>query len=195
MNEYPSGGIQEKYWTYKPGLIPSFVFKPLLEIITEYCSTGESNKRISCVFSNIHKYQRNNNYGKIPHYEWSDAPSILYELCNMVEDYTKEKYDYVLVHIYINGKSSIGYHNDSEALNSSIASVSLGATRKFRFKKITRSGGWDTELELHDGDLVWMHGPDPLTGRPSCQREYFHTVPIERKVKEPRINLTFRQYE
>lgn len=63
-------------------------------------------------------------------YKWSDAPSILNEICKIVENFTKEKYDYVLVHIYPSGNSSIGAHFDKEAMNSSIASVSLGATRK-----------------------------------------------------------------
>ena len=112
-----------------------------------------------------------------------------------MEQQSKKTYDYVLVHIYDTGDAGISYHRDNEALNSSISSVSLGATRKFRFKKIGRKKGWDSELYLHDGDLVIMHGPDPISGRKSCQNIYLHSVPVEKKVKEPRINLTFREYE
>ena len=178
-------------------LIPSFVFEPLLEIIDNYCNKGTSTKRVSCVFDGIHQTDSNefDVYDRLPGYKWSDAPSILPEICKLVEQYTNEMYDYVLVHIYPDGNAGINWHNDSEALNSSIASLSLGATRKFRLKKIGRKEGWDTEIHLHDGDLIWMHGPDPSTGRLSCQNIYYHTVPVEKKVKEPRINLTFRQYE
>ena len=134
-------------------------------------------------------------YGKIPHYNWYDTPSILREICNLVQQYTHEIYDYVLVHIYPNGNSGINWHFDSEAMNTPIASVSLGASRKFRLRERNKTTGWDFEYVLNNGDLIWMHGSNPITGRLSCQQVYMHTVPIERKVKEARINLTFRQYE
>ena len=187
--------LKTDYWTLVPKFIPSYVFEPLLEIISNYCISG--TKRKSCVFVGIHDNNSDDifEYGKIPTYRWSDAPGIIHEICKLSEQYTKENYDYVLVHIYPNGTAGINWHNDSEAMNSSIASISLGATRKFRLKKIGRKTGWDTELYLNDGDMIWMHGPDPITGRLSCQEIYLHTVPVEKKVEGPRINLTFRQYE
>ena len=123
----------------------------------------------------------NFSYGKVPIYNWENGPTILHEICKIIENYTKENYDYVFVHIYPSGDSGISWHNDTEAMNSSIASVSLGATRKFRLKKIGRTSGWDQEFYLNDGDLIWMHGPDSKTGRLSCQQIYYHTVPVEKK--------------
>ena len=190
--------LQFKYWTYKQKLIPSFVFEPLLTIMNEYCTTGTSKRRRSCVFDNIHGKPMNlsnNIYKNILYYDWKDSTPILHEICNIVEDFTKESYDYVLVHIYGSGESGINWHNDSEAMNSPIASISLGATRKFRFRKINRKIGWDTEIKLNNGDLVWMHGPNLRTNSISCQNKYYHTIPVEKTIKEPRINLTFRQYE
>jgi len=183
-----------EYWTYKPKLIPSFVFEPLLEIMKEYCNyKPEITKRVSCVFVNIHN-KLGSGYSNMTNYDWKDAPSILCEICKIVEDFTKESYDYVLVHIYPSGDAAIAPHRDSEALNSSIASVSLGATRKFRFRKIGRKSGYDVQYYLNDGDLLVMHGPNVLTGRLSCQEIYEHCVPIEKTVKTPRINLTFRKW-
>ena len=52
----------------------------------------------------------------------------------------------------------------------------------------------DWEYSLENGDMIHMKGPDLTTGRPSCQRKYLHTVPVETSVKSPRINLTFRQF-
>ena len=189
--------FQSEYWTYKSKLIPSFVFEPLLNIMIDYCKTGVNGKRFSSVFSDIHQTKNANNfiYGKVPIYNWENAPTILHEICKIIENYTQENYDYVLVHIYPSGDAGINWHNDTEAMNSSIASVSLGATRKFRLKKIGRKSGWDQEFYLNDGDLIWMHGPDSKTGRLSCQQIYYHTVPVEKKIKNPRINLTFRQYQ
>lgn len=183
--------MNSEYWTYKPKLIPSFVFEPLLLMMKDYCQFVEgTEKRTSCTFIINNSFT---GYNGMLNYKWDDAPSILHEIKLIVEDFTKEKYDYVLVHIYPTGNSAIMYHQDREAMNSSIASVSLGATRKFRFRKIGRTSGYDYQYLLNDGDLIVMHGPDPITGRLSCQEVYQHCVPIEKTVKKPRINLTFRQ--
>jgi len=185
--------VKTEYWTYKPKLIPSYVFEPLLEIMKDYCNYIPGNeKRVSCVFIRSRSGTWSG-YKNMTNYDWSDAPSILHEICKIVEDFTKESYDYALVHIYPAGSASIAWHYDAEALGSSIASLSLGATRKFRFRKIGRTSGYDVQYFLNDGDLIVMHGPDKSTGRPSCQEVYQHSVPIEKKVKTPRINITFRQ--
>ena len=183
--------MESQYWTYKPGLIPD-IFDSFLTAILPYLSKS-TKKRISCVFSGIHFPFMFDQYGKVPSYSWDESPLLLKEICKNVESYTGEKYDYVLVHLYESGEASIQYHNDSEALNSSIASVSLGATRKFRLKHYQRKTGWDAEYHLGNGDLIWMHGPSG--DRLGCQSLYLHSIPVEKTVKEPRINLTFRQFE
>ena len=182
------------YWTYTPKVIPPFVFEPLLCILQDYCVTASSSTRRSCVFNGIHEQTLEFNYGKMAIYPWKYVPSIISDICRIIENVTQQKYDYVLVHIYPEGSSSISWHSDSEARESTIASLSLGATRKFRLRTIGRTQGWDHEIKLNDGDLIVMHGPDPTTGRKSCQEVYQHSVPVEKKVKGPRINMTFRQY-
>ena len=192
--------ITKQYWSYYPRIIPEYVFEPLLEILLNSAfvfrtvSDNDNNKRKrkTCVFFKSSNHNKNIGYDNIPSYDWESLPGIVKEIYNLVSDITKENYDYVLVHIYPDGKSSIGWHNDSEALNSSVVSISLGATRKFRFKTIDRWKGWDYELFLNNGDMLWMHGPDE--NGISCQNVYLHTVPVERKVKTPRINLTFRLF-
>ena len=190
--------LKSEYWTYKPKFIPSYVFEPFYEIMQDYFNPRINKKRISCFFDGIHSPNQNDEhetgYGSIPGYRWKDAPPILIEICKLAEQYTNEKYDYVLVHLYTSGEASINWHNDSEALRSSIASISLGATRKFRLKTIGRKTGWDSEFHLNNGDLIWMHGPNQTTSGLSCQQIYLHTIPVEKTVKNPRINLTFRQY-
>ena len=183
----------DEYWTYVPKVIPSFVFEPLLIMMKEYCVTASSSTRVSCVFNGINNRIFDFSYGRMAIYKWNDAPIILHEICETVKLYTQTEYDYVLVHIYSSGDSSIAYHSDHEAMGTTIASVSLGATRKFRLRKIGRTKGWDHEILLNDGDLIIMHGP--VGEKPSCQKIYQHSVPVEKKVKGPRINLTFRQYD
>jgi alkylated DNA repair dioxygenase AlkB len=98
--------------------------------------------------------------------------------------------DMCLANWYRDGNDSIGVHSDDEkdmSLESGgphIFSISLGATRKFRFRRKGETKGWCAEFNLRSGDMVHMHG--------KCQEKYVHMVPKEKKVKEGRINLTFR---
>ncbi len=98
--------------------------------------------------------------------------------------------DMCLCNLYEDGNRNIGFHSDQESDMSTandgphIFSISLGATRKFRLRKKTESSGFHEELVLKSGDLVHM--------KSQCQKLYKHSVPVEKKVKEPRINLTFR---
>nr|WP_242048545.1 alpha-ketoglutarate-dependent dioxygenase AlkB [Anabaena sp. FACHB-83] len=79
-----------------------------------------------------------------------------------------------------------GWHNDNEAsmgLDPAIASISLGAVRKFQIKPI---GGKPTDFWLEHGSLLVM--------LPGCQTTHLHQVPKTNKVMSTRINLTFRPH-
>jgi alkylated DNA repair dioxygenase AlkB len=80
----------------------------------------------------------------------------------------------------------MGWHSDDEreiVPNSSIASLSIGAERKFSFKhKATKE---TQSLLLQNGSLLEMAG--------SLQQNWWHALPKSKKVNGPRINLTFRQ--
>ena len=159
-----------------------------LEKQNEYAKANgySTKKRKSCIFS-LHEL---NLWGAEPFlhsYPYSELPPIIEEIRILLEKFTNEIYDYVLVHIYEDGKGSINWHSDREAMKTPIASISFGATRKFRLKQKGKTSGYDHEFKLASGDLFMMY-----TG---CQSKYVHSVPIECKVKEPRINLTFRRYE
>ncbi|RCJ24413.1 2OG-Fe(II) oxygenase [Nostoc minutum NIES-26] len=87
---------------------------------------------------------------------------------------------------YRSGQDSIGWHSDNEAsmgLDPAIASVSLGAVRKFQIKVI---GGKPTDFWLEHGSLLVMH--------PGCQSTHLHQVPKTNKFVTTRINLTFRPH-
>lgn len=64
-----------------------------------------------------------------------------------------------------------------------IASVSLGAPRKFSIK--SRATGERTDVILEDGDLLVMGGRSQL--------DYLHSVPKSARMPGARVNLTFRQ--
>jgi alkylated DNA repair dioxygenase AlkB len=91
-----------------------------------------------------------------------------------------------LLNLYHDGSEGMGWHSDDEksiARNSCIASISLGAERKFSFKH-KRSGDTVSVL-LESGSLLLMKG--------ETQTHWLHSLPKSKRVNEPRINLTFRR--
>ena len=183
--------IDTIYFTYIPKVVPETYFDKLYEEIKDKVEMNGS--RQSCVY-NLHNINLETNY-TVPFYKCSEIFPVLKEIRTIIEKETAEIYDYVLVHIYETGKSTINWHADKEALKSTIASVSLGASRKFRLKEIGKKINWDYEFTLNSGDLFLMKKPSSENNFIGCQNKYLHTVPAESKVKERRINLTFRQYE
>ena len=114
---------------------------------------------------------------------WKD-PLII--LKNIVESLTKQTYNACLLNLYHNGEEAMGWHSDNEKeiiANSSIASLSIGALRKFSFKhKVTKE---TISIQLGNGSLLEMKG--------TIQSHWLHTLPKSKKITESRINLTFRQ--
>ena len=91
-----------------------------------------------------------------------------------------------LLNYYPSGDEGMGYHADDEkelGHQPIIASLSLGATRKFVFKhKKTQD---KVELYLESGQLIVMHG--------DTQKYWKHSITKTKTVNEGRISLTFRQ--
>jgi len=111
--------------------------------------------------------------------------STVLKLAKVASALIESPINWVLCHIYPTGGSTIGYHSDREALHTYVVSMSIGATRKFRFRKRGATKGFEYQLDLADGDVLVM--------KPGCQSKYAHSLIKEAKVKDPRINLTFRQ--
>ncbi|MBY5958596.1 alpha-ketoglutarate-dependent dioxygenase AlkB [Membranicola marinus] len=109
----------------------------------------------------------------------------LLELKTLLEKTSGECYNSCLLNLYHDGSEGMGWHSDDEKelkKNGAIASLSLGADRKFIFRhKKTKE---KVDLFLHDGSLLVMKG--------TTQTHWQHRLPPTRRVLEPRINLTFR---
>jgi alkylated DNA repair dioxygenase AlkB len=91
----------------------------------------------------------------------------------------------VLINLYRDGNDSNGWHADDEpelGKNPIIASLSLGASRRFDLKNSTTKE--KLSLELEPGSLLVMGG--------ELQHHWKHQVAKTKKVNDPRINLTFR---
>lgn len=113
---------------------------------------------------------------------WTDS---LLEIKQKVETITGAKYNACLLNLYHEGEEGMGWHQDNEVemvAGSSIASLSLGAARNFAFKHATTNERLDIALE--NGSLLDMKG--------AIQQYWYHSLPKTKKVKQMRINLTFR---
>ncbi|KHL52310.1 alpha-ketoglutarate-dependent dioxygenase AlkB family protein [Xanthomonas cannabis] len=115
---------------------------------------------------------------------WLDA---LQPLRARLQEDTGRPFNSVLVNRYRSGNDAMGWHSDDEpelGAQPLIASVSLGATRRFAFKHRDDAALKQT-LELAHGDLLLMGG--------DTQRCYKHALPRTARPVGERINLTFRQ--
>jgi alkylated DNA repair dioxygenase AlkB len=111
--------------------------------------------------------------------------SELLDLKAIVEKITGTIFNSCLLNLYHNGEEGMAWHSDDEASlgkNTTIASVSLGAERKFSFKH--KRSQETTSVVLESGSLLVMKG--------TTQTHWLHRLPPSKKIKTPRINLTFR---
>ena len=109
----------------------------------------------------------------------------LLELKEIVDKESEETYNSCLLNLYHSGDEGMGYHTDGEKMlkkNGAIASLSLGAERKFSFKHKENKQRIDVVLEK--GSLLVM--------KKGTQQNWLHRLPPTKKVTTPRINLTFR---
>jgi len=112
----------------------------------------------------------------------------LLELKTIIEKHSGETYNSCLLNLYHSGDEGMAYHSDGEKMlrkNGAIASLSLGSARKFSFKH--RETKQRIDINLENGSLLVMKG--------ETQTHWLHRLPPTKKVKTPRINLTFRTIE
>lgn len=112
----------------------------------------------------------------------------LKELKELVEKESDETYNSCLLNLYHSGEEGMAWHSDGEVdlkKDGAIGSLSFGAERKFSFKHKATKG--KTSLILENGSLLVMKG--------ETQTNWMHRLPPTKKVKSPRINLTFRTIE
>jgi alkylated DNA repair dioxygenase AlkB len=103
-----------------------------------------------------------------------------------LQDKFECKFNSVLANLYRHGQDSMGWHSDDEpelGLQPIIASISLGATRRFSFKAKTPNAKAQ-HLELPHGSLFVMRG--------ETQKNYRHALAKTAKPVGERINLTYR---
>lgn len=139
--------------------------------------------RLSCWMGDADATYRYSGVRHVPR-PWLPA---LDEIRERLRRETRVDFNSVLLNRYRDGRDTMGWHSDDEAElgpQPVIASLSLGATRRFVLKH-----RWDPScrfaLELEHGSLLLMAG--------DTQRHYRHALPRTAKPAGERINLTFRR--
>jgi alkylated DNA repair dioxygenase AlkB len=120
---------------------------------------------------------------------WEPRPwtATLAELRRRVEAACGCRFNSVLLNLYRDGRDSMGWHADDEPeLGTApiIASLSLGATRRFRLRPRAGVAAGALGLDLPAGSLLLM--------RPPTQQHWQHALPKTARPVGPRLNLTFR---
>jgi alkylated DNA repair dioxygenase AlkB len=93
----------------------------------------------------------------------------------------------ILVNKYMDGNDYISAHSDDETgLDSvGVVSISYGSERIFRIRNKETKEIMCDELTTHCS-ILHMGG--------NFQKLYTHEIPIQKKIKEPRISFTFRKH-
>ena len=126
-------------------------------------------------------------YSQVTKYALPWTPELL-ALKSKIEQETGETYNSCLLNLYHDGSEGMAWHSDGEKdlkKNGAIASLSLGATRKFLFKHKTTKE--KVSFTLASGQLLVM--------KDQTQTFWLHRLPPTKIVHHPRINLTFRTIE
>ena len=119
---------------------------------------------------------------RMPPAPWHAA---LLEIKAVAEACAGHAFNSVLLNLYRDGRDSVSWHADNEpglGRNPVIASISLGATRRFQMKHRLRDER--LSLDLPPGSCLVMAG--------ATQHHWLHQVPKTSRPVGPRINLTFR---
>ena len=126
-------------------------------------------------------------YSKVTKEALPWTPELL-TLKNRIETATGETFNSCLLNLYHSGDEGMAWHSDDEIdlrKNGAIGSITFGAERKFAFKH--KHTDQKVEMLLEHGSLLVM--------KDTTQTFWLHRLPPTKKVKKPRINLTFRTIE
>ena len=144
-----------------------------------------ASPRLSCWIGDPEAHYRYSGADFAPH-PW---PSALVPLRARLRAELGLDFNSVLANLYRDGRDRMGWHSDDEPeLGPApvIASLSLGATRRFVLKH-RRDPALRRALALPHGSLLLMRG--------ATQRLYRHALPATARPLGARVNLTFRRIE
>lgn len=174
----------------------SFINKELLEKCIIDIEPQLELKPEIIIFGKKCKQQRNIGFfsDKSSGYKYSnkmmESKPLTKSISKLLDIVNKEfgtQFNGILVNKYMDGNDYISAHSDDETGLDLIGviSISYGAERIFRIrKKDTKHIVYDTQTT--HSSILHMGG--------DFQKLYTHEIPIQKKIKEPRISFTFRKH-
>ena len=124
---------------------------------------------------------------------WTHEMSSIRDLVNQV---TGATFNCVLINKYRSGEDSVSWHADDEpelGPSPRIASLSLGATRRFQLKR--KVSPEMTSAARSERVVIALNSGSLLVMEPGVQENWVHQVAKTKIPVGPRINLTFRTIE
>lgn len=186
---------RSRFWVienYGPDLLPYLRQVPLYEeppivVMGRQCR----QRRNVGFFSDESKgYKYSGQF--MPSFPLSAAP-VLQELLPQLNQSLGTTFNGILVNSYVNGEKHLGYHSDDEnGLDKGgkrmVVGIAYGAVRTFRIRKKEKGKAGEIVLDYPHTPrtLIVMEG--------EFQSEFTHEIPIQKKVKEERISITFRHH-
>ncbi len=192
MKLFPDEAITAPDWTLTPGFLSRDAADALYDALLSETPWREDRLRLGG--REVVAPRRVSWHGDpVCVYRYSGArhdPSpwfpALAALRDQVQAAAGHRFNCVLLNLYRDGQDSMGWHSDDEpelGTNPVVASVSLGAERRFRFRSRSNPAETATILLGHGGLLAMG---------PGCQTRWRHSLPKMAAVTTPRINATFR---
>jgi alkylated DNA repair dioxygenase AlkB len=111
---------------------------------------------------------------------------LLNSIRQKIERYLEVSFNSVLVNYYRDGQDYVGWHSDNEVElgpQPFIASLTLGATRRFAFK----------HKQTHEEQFMPLKAGALLVMQADFQHYYWHSLPPDALITSGRVNMTFRQ--
>ena len=180
-------------WTHQPAWLSPDVSQAWMERCVQLISWDQPEVR---VYGQWHRVPRLTSFlaDRQVSYRYSGAvhrgagwPDWFLPLLERVSSQSAAPFNGCLFNLYRDGHDRMGWHADDEPeIDASfpIASLSLGSSRDLQFRH--RMSGERRDVTLADGDLLLMD--------PDCQKLWMHGLPMRKRVKQARLNLTFRVF-
>ena len=171
---------------------------------TELQTYYESSLNEVKVFGKVHKIPRKQTaFGDsglsytfsgttVPANSWT---SLMSDIKTCVESVVEKIFNFVLVNRYGDGNDHMGEHRDDESdliTGAPIASVTFGQARDFVFKHKDARGKKATRKDIRPVTVCLEHGSLLVMKHPT-NSEWYHSLPVRKRVHGVRVNLTFRQ--
>ena len=120
---------------------------------------------------------------------------LMSDIRTCVQSALGEAFNFVLVNRYNDGNDHMGEHRDDETdlmKGAPIASLTFGQARDFVFKHKDARGKNAKRKDIGPVTVCLEHG-SLLNMKHPTNSEWYHSLPVRKKVHGVRVNLTFRQ--